>query len=209
MTIEHEPPRHATVFDDQVRRVARVYAEALLASAEQRGQAAQVLDDLEGLVREVLDRHPQFEIFLSSAAVGRERKKEAILHAFGGSGDILVNFLLVLNEHDRLDTLRAVAITYRELYDAKSGRILVRVQSAIPLTHEQQERLRQELRETFRREPVVEASVDPELLGGMVVRVEDWVYDASVRTRLANLRKQLIERSSHEIQSRRDRFRSV
>jgi F-type H+-transporting ATPase subunit delta len=209
MTTQQESPRHATVLDDQVRRVAHVYAEALLSAAEERGQAAQVLDDLEGLVREVLNPHPEFELFLSSAAIGRERKKDTILRAFGGAGDVLVNFLLVLNEHDRLDTLRAVAITYRELYDHKSGRMPVRVQSAVPLTEAQQERLRQELRETFHREPIVDASVDPNLLGGMVVRVEDWVYDASVRTRLANLRKQLIERSSHEIQSGRDRFSSV
>ena len=52
------------------------------------------------------------------------------------------------------------------------------------------------------------ASVEPELLGGLVVQVDDWVYDASVRTRLDILRKQLVERSSHAIQSGRDRFSS-
>jgi F-type H+-transporting ATPase subunit delta len=208
MTIQQEPPRHTTVLDDTVRRVAHVYAEALLSAAEQSGQAAAVLDDLDGLVREVLDRNPEFELFLSSAAIGRERKKEAILRAFGHPGDIFVNFLLVLNEHDRLDTLRAVAITYRELYEKKAGRTPVRVESAVPLSEEQLERLRQEVRGTFHREPIVQTTVDPDLLGGMVVRIEDWVYDTSVRTQLANLRNQLIEKSSHEIQSRRDRFRS-
>jgi F-type H+-transporting ATPase subunit delta len=48
--------------------------------------------------------------------------------------------------------------------------------------------------------------VDPSLLGGLVVRTGDYVYDASVRTRLETIRKQLIERSSHEIQTGRDRF---
>jgi F-type H+-transporting ATPase subunit delta len=209
MTIEQEPPRHATVLDDDVRRVARVYAEALLSVAEQQGQAAAVLDDLNGLMHEVFDRNPQFELFLASAAIGRDRKAQAIRAAFGSTEDVLTKFLLVLNEHDRLGALRAVAITYRELYDQRSGRMQVRVQSAVPLTEPQMDRLRQELQGAFHKEPIVSATVVPELLGGMVVRVDDWVYDASVRTRLANLRKQLSERSSHEIQSGRDRFRSV
>jgi len=55
-------------------------------------------------------------------------------------------------------------------------------------------------------EPVLQETVDPDLLGGMVVRILDWVYDASVRARLQMLRNQLIERSSHGIQSGRDRF---
>ena len=55
-------------------------------------------------------------------------------------------------------------------------------------------------------EPLLEEKVEPELLGGLVVRIGDWVYDASVRTRLDEIRNQLIERSSHGIASGRDRF---
>ena len=82
------------------------------------------------------------------------------------------------------------------------------MRSAVPLDEGQLERLRQELRADFRREPILTAVVDPELLGGLVVRVGDWVYDASVRTRIETVRNQLIERSSHEIQLGRDRFSS-
>ena len=84
----------------------------------------------------------------------------------------------------------------------------VRVRSAVPLADDQRERLTGELRETFGKEPVLHASVEPDLLGGLVVQVDDWVYDGSIRTRLDILRKQLVERSSHAIQSGRDRFSS-
>ena len=57
-------------------------------------------------------------------------------------------------------------------------------------------------------EPIVERQVDPDLLGGLQVRVGDWVFDASVRTQLNNLRNQIIAESSHAIQTRRDRFSS-
>ena len=50
--------------------------------------------------------------------------------------------------------------------------------------------------------------IDPDLLGGLVVRVGDWLYDASVRTQLETIRNQIIARSSHEIQSGRNRFSS-
>jgi F-type H+-transporting ATPase subunit delta len=205
MTEPVEQVRHTTVLDDDTRRVARVYAEALLAAADKGGQAAAVLEDLGGLVGAVFARDPRLEAFFASAAVGRERKAEAVRRAFP-EGGLLANFLLVLNVHERLDTLRAVAWAYRELYDKKAGRMRVRVESAAPLDEGQQERLRQELRESFHREPVLETRVNPDLLGGLVVRVDDWVFDASVRTRLENIQRQLIERSSYEIQSGRNRF---
>jgi F-type H+-transporting ATPase subunit delta len=206
MTDIREQARHATVLDDDTRHVGRIYAEALYDAAQKQGQAAEILDELEALV-EVLNRQPRLELFLSSAAVGRERKAEALRHAFQGrASDVLTRFLYVLNEHDRLNVLRAVVVAYRDLHDRKSGRIRVRVESAVPLPDDQQERLRQELRQALGREPVLQTRIDPGLLGGLVVRVEDLVYDASVRSRLDNLRKQLIEKSSHEIQSGRNRF---
>ncbi len=209
MTDIREQARQATVLDDDSRRVGRIYAEALYAAADKQGQAAETLDELEALVGEVLDRQPRLEAYLSSAAVGRERKAEVLRHAFGGrASDVLTRFLLVLNEHDRLNVLRAVVLAYRELHDRKTGRVRVRVESAVPLPDDQQERLRQELRVILHREPVLQSRVDPDLLGGLVVRVEDKVFDASVRTRLETIRKQLIEKSSHEIQSGRNRFRA-
>ena len=78
--------------------------------------------------------------------------------------------------------------------------------SAVPLDDDVQARIRQEIHDDFNLEPVLILHVDPSLLGGLKVRIGDTVYDSTVRTRLNNLRNQLIERSSHEIQSRRDRF---
>jgi len=227
----NQQARHETVFDDVTRRLARTYAEALYNAAAQegegpatpdggagpptshqaagpaRGQTALVLEELEGLVGEVFRRDPQLEEFLSSPAVTRDRKGEVLRKAFQGRvSDTTLHFLLVLNDHERLDVLRATAAAYRELYEERSGRMKVLVRSAVPLDEDQQERLRQQLRQAYRREPVLQTRVDPDLLGGLVVRVGDWVYDSSVRTRLEMIRDQLIERSSHEIQSGRDRF---
>jgi len=205
--MSNEQARHATVLNDATRHVARVYAEALYNAADKNGQMREVLEELEELAGDVFRLDPRLEVFLSSPAVARERKEQALRKGFQGRvTPTTLHFLLVLNHHDRLAMLRAVALSYRELYDERSGHIKVQVRSAVPLTEDQAERLRQQLRDSFQREPIMETRVDPDLLGGLVVRVEDWVYDASVRTRLEKIRNQLIERSSHEVQSFRNRF---
>jgi F-type H+-transporting ATPase subunit delta len=195
--IDSEQIQHATVFDDATRHVARIYAEALLGAADKRQQTQEVLEQLEELVRQVLARDSAFALFLASAVIGRERKREALRRAFEGKvNDVLYHFLLVLNDHDRLGIIREVAVLMRDIYERRAGRMHVEVKSAIALDDEQRERLRRELRDKFHREPILSVRVDPELLGGLVVKVDDWVYDASVRARLERIRNQLIEKGS-------------
>ncbi len=204
-----EAARHRTVMDVGAQRVGKVYAEAVLQAADKQNQAREVLDEFDALVFDLFQREPQFEAFLASSAIGRDRKQEILEKTFAGrASDIFVNFLLVLNHHDRLDVLRAIHAAYRELYDERAGRIRVQVRSAAPLPEDQAERLRQEIRSKFQKEPVLESRVEPDLIAGMVVQVGDWKLDSSIRNRLQSIREQLIERSSYEIQSRRDRFSS-
>ena len=204
-----DPTRPRTVFDDATQHVAHVYARALLNAAQKEGKTEEIVEDLDALVREVLPRDPYLEAFLTSRAVGRERKAQALRAAFHGrASDLFLNFLLVLNEHDRLEALRAIAAAVRELYEQQAGLVHVQVRSAVPLADDQRDRLRQELKARFGREPVLETRVDPDLLGGLTVQVGDVLYDASIRSRLERIRNHLIESSSHAIQSQRDRFRT-
>lgn len=188
---------HATVFDDATRHVARIYAEALLSAADKRQQTQEVLEQFESLAHDVLGRDPAFALLLASAVIGRDKKRELLRRAFEGKiNETLYNFLLVLNDHDRLGVVREIAVTMRGIYERRAGRIPVEVRAAAPLADDQRERLRQELREKFGREPILDVRVDPELLGGLVVRVEDWVYDGSVQARLERIRKQLVGQAS-------------
>ena len=189
--------------------VARVYAEALLNAAERQGQAGTVLDELQSLFADVFRTNPEIETYLASGAVGRSRKAEVLRRTFEGrASSVFLNFLNVLNDHERLDLLRPALAEYRRLLDQRAGRYVARVKSAVALTDAQRARLRGEIKKVFPGDPIFEEAVDPELLGGLVVQVGDWLFDASVRSRLASLMNQLIESSSHEIQSRRDRFSS-
>lgn len=195
-----EQLRHELLADVDDQRVGRIYAEALLGAAEKTAQAQQVFEELEGLVGEVLPGSPQIEEFLRSGAISRNRKAPVLERALRGrASDLLVNFLVVLNKHDRLGLLRAVLVAYRDLLDQRARRARVHVHTAIPLHDDQKESLLHLLREVMQRDPVLETEVDPALLGGVVVRVDDYVFDGSVRAKLLRLQKQLIERGSHAI----------
>jgi F-type H+-transporting ATPase subunit delta len=191
-------------------RVARVYAEALLNAAEERHQDQEMLDELQALHQYVLSHpDPKLRAFFISGVISRDRAAIAIRDAFRGrASDLLLNFLLVLNDHLRLNLVRPIIAEYRELYNERANRLRVLVRTAVPLPDDQRQRLEQQLREQYQKDPVLDIKVEPDLLGGLVVRVGDWVYDASVRTRLDTLLNQITESSSHEIQSRRDRFSS-
>ena len=195
------------VADVSAQRVARVYAEALLKAADKQGQADAVFEELDSLVRDVFADQPQFEMLLSGAAAGRKARAEILKAVFAGrASELFYHFLLVLNDQERLDLLRAILAAYRELNDQRCRRIRVQVESAVTLPDDQKVRLQERIRDTFQLEPIVEAKLDTGLLGGLRVRVGDWLYDASVRTRLEKIRHQVIAGSSHEIQSQRDRF---
>jgi F-type H+-transporting ATPase subunit delta len=197
------------VTDVSAQRVARVYAEALLDAAEKRGEVEAILEQFNGLVRDVFQANPLVEEFLASPAVPAKAKAASIESAFGPrSGELFTNFLLVLNHHGRLGLLRGIYAALLELHEKRQRKVRVQVQSAVPLADDQRERLRNELREALHQEPILQERVDPELLGGLVVRVGDWQYDGSVRSRLRAIWNFLSERSSYAIQSGRDRFSS-
>src|SRR5581483_5742906 len=131
-------PLHADVGS---QRIARVYAEALYDAAGPE-EAESVREQLDSLVTDVFNRNPDLESYLSSLAVSRDRKREAIERAFGPQASpVFLHFLLVLNQHDRLDLVRAIRTEYRLLLDRKAGRFYVTVRTAVPLPDDQKQKL--------------------------------------------------------------------
>ncbi len=188
-------------------QVARVYAEALLNVAIKQHKADEMLEELDSLVHDVFTAQPLLERFLASRAIKRHEKEETIRAAFEKKADpTFVNFLLVLNRHDRLDLPRAIWRSYRDLNDLRAKRLRVKVRSAVPLPEDKRATLKSELHDYFGLEPILEERVMPELLGGMIVQIGDRVLDGSVQTKLERMRNQLLVSSTYEIQSGRDRF---
>jgi F-type H+-transporting ATPase subunit delta len=195
--------------DTGAQRIARVYAEALLAVAERHNAVDEVREELDALVNQVVPSNPVIRTFFQGGVVGRKRREAALRAALGGRvSELVLNFLLVLNNHERMELFRLIFGVYADLVEQRANRVRVLVRSAVPLPDDQRQRLIDQLRQITRKEPVLHATVDPDLLGGIVVQVGDWRYDASVRHQIDFIRNQLIESSSHEIQAGRDRFSS-
>jgi F-type H+-transporting ATPase subunit delta len=209
-----DPGRHAAADHEAhaevgAQRIAAVYAEAFLGAAEDAGRIAPLLEEFDSFVADVLDQVPGFEKVLASALVSHEEKAALLDRALTAQASReFLNFLKVVSRHGRLDLLREIHRQARALRERKLGQVRVVVTTAAPVQDDLAQRLVGRLRGLVDGEPVLEQVVDPGILGGIVVRVGDTVYDASIATQLKNLRQQMIDRSAHEIQSRRDRFRS-
>ncbi|MBI3464809.1 MAG: ATP synthase F1 subunit delta [Planctomycetes bacterium] len=198
---------HPTVLDTSAVLIAHAYAHALYDAAENSNQLSAVFEEYESLVHDVLDRNPDFEQALRSMIVSRADKEALLRRLFEGRATpIFLNYLLVLNDHSRLELLRPAFIQLRSIRDRRLGRVPVEVRAAVPLDAAVEQALRNRLTKVITGEPVIHSQVDPALLGGLVIRVGDTVFDGSVRTRLRRIREQLLQRSTHEIQSRRDQF---
>jgi F-type H+-transporting ATPase subunit delta len=198
------PFEHDTVLTTNVRqaRIARVYVESLLPVAAREGKAEDLGDELDALVREVLDRHPKVAAFLTTPALTRRAREpvlEAALHDH--ASPLLRKFLGVLNQNNRLDLLRPIAAAYREALDERAGRVRVWVRSAAPLGDAERDELGRALAGSLGKEPVLALRVEPELLGGLMIQVGDRVYDSTVRSRLESLRNQLLARGNDVVKA--------
>jgi F-type H+-transporting ATPase subunit delta len=194
--------------DVGVEHIAGVYAKGLLDATERAGATAVVLAEFDALLADVLDPFPKLEAVLASVLVSPEEKSAVLDRVLKDRASaILVNFLKVVTRHGRLDCLRAIHRETHVFYDKLRNRIPVRFRTATPLDPAAVEQIAASLRSKLGGEPVIQQEVDPALIGGAVLRVGDTIYDGSVANQLQNLRQQMIEKSAHEIQSRRDRFR--
>jgi F-type H+-transporting ATPase subunit delta len=190
--------KHETVFDAGTAqaRLARVYAESLMQAAlHVSEQAALDVGEEMRKLRLGLIEHPEVAEFLSSPALGKNGKLTFIEEALTGNASHLLRGLVhALWQNNRLRLLRNVVAAYLRLLDERAGRVPVTVTSAIPLSEAEHERLVATLRQALGREPIVTARVDPDLLGGLLVKVGDTVIDTSVRSRLQSLRTLLLAR---------------
>lgn len=200
--------KHFKKTDVSAERVAHVYAEALLQSAG--SEADSVADELVELIQVACKQEPNLYPFMASGTIATKTKAEFFEKYFRGkASDTFVNFLQIVNSHGRLEIIHAIAASYRTLLNEKNKRVPAVVKSAVALDEPERQAIKKQLSDLFHVEPLLEEQVDPELLGGFIVRVGDWQFDGTVKARLNQLKNQLLERSTHEIQGRRDRFCTV
>ncbi len=196
-----------TVFDVDVEKLARVYAQAVLDAAGDAAAQAAVMGELKALVSEVLDRFPDFEQLFASELISQDEKQEMIDRVFGGKlSETALSFLKVMGDHSRLGFLRQVVRSAQTVWAERNSRRTVEVELAQEATPPLLQELVSALKKSLGAEPVVHTTVNPDLIAGFVVRVGDKVYDASARTSFERARTAMVARAVDAIQSRPSQF---
>lgn len=189
--------------DDRDLDLAGVYAHSMIELAEERGQLDELHEELDGLVK-YLDQAPAFEEFLGSPLIEDEDRAKVIEKAFRGkASDLLVDSLLVINRKGRLGYLQAIAEAYRREFRLRRGLVEARVRTAVPLNDALRADLVAAITRFSGKRPILSESVDPSLIGGMIVEVEGRKVDTSLAARLKSLSGTLMRRASQEIYSGR------
>ncbi len=174
--------------------IARRYARALLEVAG--ANSDQVLEQLTRLVS-TLERSHELADVVTNPAYGRAQRigvVEAVMQQVGVSDLGLGNLVRLLVDRSRMQYLPDIARLYRDQADIKAGRVRSKVTSARPLSSEALKNLEASLERITQRNVVLEAKVDPAILGGLSAQVGSVVYDGTLRTQLAELKRSLNNR---------------
>lgn len=172
--------------------VARRYAQALAEQAAATGALDTVDGDLDALAQ-TLDGSRELRAMLASPVVSRGKKTAVLQALFGGTLSTLTNaFLDLLVRNEREAVIPGVAVAYQTLRDEARGIVTADVRTAKPLDPAEADRLKAALEARSGKTVRMTLSVQPELVGGLVVRLGDTVYDRSVRHQLSELKDQLV-----------------
>ena len=198
---------HTTTLDPGRQQIGTVYAKAILGAAEKQGLTDEVLEELQSLIEDVLDKLPQLREALQSPRLDAEQKIALLDRAFGGRMQpLLLTSLKVLARHGRLDCLRAILSEAHKLYNEIRGRIEVRVRTATPISAALREQITQRLTAMLGKQVVLRTEVDADMLGGITVRVGDTVLDGSVAAQLAQMRQAAVEKTAARFREQLTRF---
>ena len=190
---------HVDIAADQV---ARIYARAVDEAAEAAGCRREVLAELGLIAREVLPAVPEAAAVFASPKVPAEEKSRIIDRlTTGRMQPTTANVLHVLARHGRLGLLGSVVAAAERLAEERDGRRQATFTSAVPLDAAEQARVVTEAEKALAARLVPRFVVDPAIIGGLVVRVGDTIYDQSVATGLARLGGRLRERNINAIQN--------
>lgn len=206
-----DAPKHETVMDVTAEQIARTYAQGFLGAVGMAGAGggadASAVEDLEAVQAEVFAKHPAFAEAMRSAFVDHNARAAMIDRVLGGRvAPVVATLLKVMSEHGRMGLVGEVSRQARKLYEESQGRARVLVRLAHAADGALVAEIEQSIRAKTGVEPIVTVEVDPELVGGLEVRVGDTVFDGSVRTAFQKAHKDIVNQTVAAIESRPERF---
>ena len=173
-----------------MEEIAQVYARSLFEVAREQDKLDVVRDQV-GQFADALAESRELAVFFFSPYFSTEEKKQGLDKALDGAEDIVRNFLAVLIENHRMPALFRIRREYDRLWREVNQLLPVQITSAVELDEAVTSRIGEEIGRQTGRKVQLSSTVDPDVLGGIVLRVGNSILDASIRSRLERLRKQV------------------
>ena len=177
-----------------MEELAQVYGRSLFQAALEQGR----LDDLReqlGQFADALDKQRELAVFFFSPYFSSE-EKQSLNTLLDGADELLLNFLALLIENHRMPVIFRIRHEFDRLWDEENKTLPVEITSAVALDGETTESLGRTIGERAGRKVTLAARVDPDIIGGIVIRVGNSILDASIRNRLEQLRRHVAQGAS-------------
>ncbi len=173
-----------------MEEIAQVYARSLFEVAQERDELDEVREQL-GQFADALQDNRDLATFFFSPYFSTEEKKDGLHRAVDGARETVRNFLELLVENHRMPVIFRVRREFDRMWEEENRLLPVEITSAVRLDESIAARIGEEIGRQTGRRVQLKSTVDPDVLGGIVLRVGNSILDASIRTRLENLRKQV------------------
>jgi F-type H+-transporting ATPase subunit delta len=175
-----------------MEEIAAVYARSLFEVANEHGKLDDVREQL-GVFADALNETRELQVFFFSPYFSTQEKEDGLERAVTDVDPVVMNFLKLLIEKHRMPVIFRIRAAYDALWEEENKLLPVEITSAVELDERIVKQLGDRISEQTRRKVDLSAHVEPDILGGIVVRVGNSVLDASVRNRLEQLRKQVVK----------------
>ena len=175
-----------------MEEIAEVYARALFEVAEEHDLLDEIHDEL-GQFADALNDNRELAVFFFSPYFSTDEKKEGLQRMIDGGDAQFMNFLEALVERHRMPAIFRIRARYEQMWDEVKKLLPVEVTSAVELEDSVVKSIGKRIGEQTGNEIELTTIVDPDVLGGIVLRVGNFVLDASIRNSLEQLRKQVAQ----------------
>ena len=176
-------------------RAAIRYAKAILSFALEQQKEVEVNNDMI-LVANTVNESKELQLLLNSPVLKAELKKSALKEVFGGKvTPLTIGLINLLIDNKRLPILGEVAIKYTVIYDSLKGIEVAKVTTAVALTEELNKQVLSKVIEITGKQATIENIINPDIIGGFILRIGDIQYDASVSNKLQLLKRQFEKES--------------
>ena len=170
-------------------RAAIRYAKAILEIAQTSGKADAVNDDMKSIVAAVSESR-DLKDFITSPIIKIELKKSVLSEIFSDVQNETNSLFNLLFENKRFEILQEIAIQYNRLFDESNGIEVAKVTTAFPITPELETKVLAKIAEFSSKKITIQNLVDPTIIGGFILRVGDQQYNASVASKLNELKRE-------------------